>query len=203
MVALVGALGFLMSVADLVDHYGTPEEPRPVTLQDILDGKAGPGDYVEVRDYRLCDNYVRSWDRTGRTNEDRLWCTGLVAGGLSTRGGADCTRPRIIYKPLGTYAAKPFLEEFQKRGVLRGRLGTDIGTSAYEQERIKASYPHLDRTCLELHEVPPPRELGDIRRNLLVGGAMMLLGFAFTPPGRRLLSRLARRLRKRPPGPEC
>jgi hypothetical protein len=186
-VVLIGAVGFVASVSDLVDHYRDPEVPTPVTLQDVLDGKVGPKAYVEVTDYRLCENYVKSWDRGGRVLDDRLWCTGLVAG-VTTRGPSDCTRPRVIYKPHDTHAAEPFLEQFQKQGVLRGRLSKDVGLSALEKDRIAKTYPHLDRSCLALYEDPPPRTLSEIRGGFVFGGVMTVLGFAFTDPGRRLRS---------------
>lgn len=196
-IVLIGAVAFVASVGDRIDHFREPEVPKLVTLQDILDNKVRPDDYVEVTDYRLCGNYVKSWDRTGRINHDRLWCTGLVATGVSVRSVSDCTRPRVIYKPLATYAAQPFLEEFQKQGVLRGRLSKDIGLSAFEKEQIKLTYPHLDRSCLALYEEPPLREMSDIRFGLTFGGVMATLGFAFTGPGRRTCSWIKQRVLKR------
>ncbi len=185
---LIGGVCLVAGIADWVALHREPDVPTPVTLQDIVNGKVGPKAYVEVRNYRLCSHYVKSWDRGGRINDDRLWCTGLVPG-YADDGPSESTRPQIIYKPLASYAAQPFLDYYQKQGVLRGRLSKDVGLSAFEKERIAATYPQMDRSsCLALYEDPPPSPPEDVAWGLAFGSGMTLLGLAFTPLGRRVFA---------------
>src|SRR5581483_6570620 len=182
----------------------TPEA-QVLTLQDLLDGRAGANRYVAVTDFRLYDRYATAASRR-RPHEPPLpHITHIGIRPARPNGAGDDPPgpPLVVIEPPWPEEAEHALARWGHLPAVSGILWEPYSLTAADAARLEATYPGISLAHRRGSTLPVCRVLREGREpwtvrwgwTHVIGGALgVALGLWLIPPG--LAGRAWQRLRE-------
>jgi hypothetical protein len=146
---LIGSIGEL----ELAAHC-TPEAQR-LTLQELLDGKAGENRHVEITDFRPCDRCVVGVRKGGSHYIEYLG----VQPAHSEGGAESPSPPRVLIAQPQCTPEPGSIADWSQRQTISGILEKPYRR---DEQQLRGTYPGIDlpscRILLEGRKPQPARE---------------------------------------------
>jgi hypothetical protein len=164
----------------------TPEAQR-LTLQELLDGKAGENRHVEITDFRPCDRYVVAPRKGGGHSIVYLG----VQPAPSEGGAGSLGPPRVLIAQPQCLPEPGSIADWSRRQAISGVLEK---LSSRDEEQVRETNPGMDlASCRVLREGRKPQPARESWTLVALGVGGIALGGWMVQPG--LVSFLVKCLR--------